>query len=86
MKHPLAFTVALLLTAAAIAQELPTPVEAAPAQKSSTAAEAAPAPGTANAGEVREPQRQPARKPEDDRFIPSENIEEDLSVSFPSDI
>ncbi|HMV71508.1 MAG TPA: hypothetical protein PKZ77_05070 [Pseudomonadales bacterium] len=74
MKHPFVFTVTLLLAAAVLAQEPPAVVETAPA------------PGTASTGAAREAQRRPARDPEDDRFIPSENIEEDLSVSFPSDI
>lgn len=86
MKHPLAFTVTLLLAAAALAQEPPSAAEAAPAHQPSTAVETAPAPDAASTGAAREPQRRSARNPEDERFIPSENIEEDLSVSFPSDI
>ncbi len=78
MKHPAASIFALLaFTVAAHAQDMPqtgTPPPTAPPVVDTDTEKA----GTAT--------HQTTRNPEDERFIPSESIAEDLSVSFPSDI
>lgn len=71
----------LALAAIALAQE-----PARPEQTQHTpTGEAAPAAGTTAPAKKREqtPVQQAA---DDERFVPSESISEDLSVSFPSDI
>lgn len=71
MRHALG--IALLLAGVALAQEPPPPDVDSDA--------AAPAAKTTPPPERTEP-----RAPADERFVPSEDISEDLSVSFPSDI
>lgn len=65
--------IALLLAGVALAEE-PPPADA----DDRTATPAATAPAT--------PGRAETRTSADERFVPSEDISEDLSVSFPSDI
>jgi len=68
--------IAAALAAGALAQDAPAPPQPA---ATNTPAEAAAAPDA----DVKQP---PARTGADERFVPSEDISEDLSVSFPSDI
>lgn len=62
--------------ALALAQEAPQDASPAPATTPAPAAEPAPAAA----------QPAPRGAASDERFVPSEDISEDLSVSFPSDI
>jgi nucleoid-associated protein YgaU len=63
--------------ALALAQEAPQDASPAPAPTPAPAAEPAPAAAARPA---------PRGGASDERFVPSEDISEDLSVSFPSDI
>lgn len=69
----------LALATIAFAQEPATPEQA----QHTPTGEAASAAGT-TAPEKRE--QAPGQAADDERFVPSESISEDLSVSFPSDI
>lgn len=78
MKYLPALILALATTTLAQEPARPEPPQHTPTE------EAAPVPGTTAAVKR---QQTPARQAADDeRFVPSESISEDLSVSFPSDI